>query len=134
MATRTKKKSEILEATRDKRPYAIAKNIRISPYKVRSVLDVIRGKYYPEAVALLNTLNKSSCEPVLKLLKSAAANAENNKGYDVDSLYLSECFADQGPTLKRMMPRAKGRGNRILKRTSHITIKLDTYDKTTNKE
>ncbi|MDR0752228.1 MAG: 50S ribosomal protein L22 [Christensenellaceae bacterium] len=125
MATRTREKHEKLEASRDKRPYAVAKNIRISPYKVRAVLDVIRGKKYNEAVAMLNALNKSSCDPILKVLKSAAANAENNSGYDVDTLVLAECFADQGPTLKRMMPRAKGRGNRILKRTSHITIRLD---------
>lgn len=126
MATRVKTKAKAREESRDKRPHAVAKNIRISPYKVRAVLDVIRGKSYTEAVALLNTLNKSSCEPVLKVVNSAAANAENNLGYNKDDLFVAECFADQGATLKRMMARAKGRGTRILKRTSHITVILDT--------
>lgn len=125
MATRIRNKAEAREENKDKRPYAVAKYIRISPYKVRAVLDTIRGKKYAEAVAILNTLNKSSCDPVLKVVNSAAANAENNLGMNKDDLYVAECFADQGPTLKRMMPRAKGRGARILKRTSHITVILD---------
>ncbi|MDR2267674.1 MAG: 50S ribosomal protein L22 [Christensenellaceae bacterium] len=126
MAGRTKTKAKLRAQEKDKRPRAIAKNIRISPYKVRAVLDVIRGKNHDEARALLKSLNKSSCDPVLKVLNSALANAENNYGYNVDDMYLSECYADQGPTLKRMMPKAKGRGSRILKRTSHITIILDS--------
>ncbi|MBR6751449.1 MAG: 50S ribosomal protein L22 [Clostridia bacterium] len=107
------------------RPHATAKNIRISPYKVRAVLDVIRGKSYIQAVALLKSMNKSSCEPILKVVNSAAANAENNLGMNKDTLYVAACYADQGFTMKRMMPRAKGRGVRILKRTSHITVILD---------
>lgn len=125
MATRVREKSKERQENRDKRPHAVAKNIRISPYKVRAVLDVIRGKGYNEAVALLRSLNKSSCAPVLKVVNSAAANAENNLGLNKDELIVKECFADQGVTLKRMMPRAKGRGTRILKRTSHITVILD---------
>jgi len=124
MATRSREKSKARIEGKDPRPFAIARNIRISPTKVRCVLDVIRGKGYDEAVGILNSLNKSSCAPVLKVVNSAAANAEHNMGLNKDNLFVAECFADQGPTLKRMMARAKGRGNRILKRTSHITVIL----------
>lgn len=112
-------------AKKDRRPMAKAKYIRISPYKVRAVLDVIRGKSYREAVAILENLNKSSCEPILKVVKSAGANAENNLGLSTDTLFVAECFADQGPTLKRYMPKAHGRAGGLLKRTSHITVILD---------
>lgn len=125
MATRIREKSKQLEATRDKRPHAIARYIRISPYKVRAVLDVIRGKQYVEAVAILSTLNKSSCLPILKAVNSAAANAENNLNMNKDELFVAECFADQGPTLKRFMPKAHGKATSLLKRTSHITVILD---------
>jgi len=124
MATRVREKAELRKETRDERPRCVAKYIRISPFKVRAVLDVIRGKGYNEAVALLKSLNKSSSAPILKVVNSAAANAEV-KNYNKDELVVAECFADQGPTLKRMMARAKGRGTRILKRTSHITVILD---------
>lgn len=110
---------------KDRRPMAKAKYIRISPYKVRAVLDVIRGKEYREAVAILENLNKSSSEPVLKVVKSAGANAENNLGLSTANLYVAECYADQGPTLKRYMPKAHGRAGGLLKRTSHITVILD---------
>ncbi len=110
---------------KDRRPMAKAKYIRISPYKVRAVLDVIRGKKYREAVAILENLNKSSSEPILKVVKSAGANAENNLGMSTDTLYVAECFADQGPTLKRYIPKAHGRAGGLLKRTSHITVILD---------
>jgi large subunit ribosomal protein L22 len=126
MATRIKEKAKLRAENSEKRPRCVAKNIRISPYKVRAVLDVIRGKSYNEAVAMLKILNKSSSLPVLKAVNSAAANAENNLGMNKDELIIKECFADQGATLKRMMPRAKGRGVRILKRTSHITVILDS--------
>ena len=125
MATRMREKAIKREETKDTRPYAVAKNIRISPYKVRAVLDVIRGKSYVEAAALLKAMNKSSSDPVLKVLNSAAANAENNQGMNKDNLFVAACFADQGATLKRMRAVSKGRGRRILKRTSHITVILD---------
>jgi large subunit ribosomal protein L22 len=130
MATRMREKAAAREEAKrnDTSSKAIAKFIRISPYKVRQVLDVIRGKSYPEAVGILNNTNKAASPVLLKLLNSAAANAENNKGMDKNTLYVSECFADQGPTLKRIRPRAKGRAYRILKRTSHITIVLDAID------
>ncbi len=125
MATRTREKAKTRQENREMRPHAVAKMIRISPYKVRKVLDLIRGKSYPYAVALLSEVNKSASEPVLKVLNSAAANAENNLNMNKDTLYVAECYADQGPTLKRMRARSKGRGARILKRTSHITVILD---------
>lgn len=125
MAERMKLKAAARKENADKRPRAIARYIRISPYKVRQVLDIIRGKDYLEAVAVLKHTNKSSSDVLVKLLNSAAANAENNLGLNVNDLYVAECFADQGPTLKRIRPRAKGRAYRILKRTSHITVILD---------
>ena len=113
----------------DRRPHATAKYIRISPYKVRAVLDLIRGKSYREAVAILENLNKSSSEPILKVVKSAGANAENNLSLNTDELYVAECYANQGPTLKRYIAKAHGRAGGLLKRTSHITVILDVVNK-----
>ncbi|MBR2615029.1 MAG: 50S ribosomal protein L22 [Clostridia bacterium] len=125
MAKNTKLKAQKRAENKDNRPKAIAKHVRISPYKVRIVLDLIRGKSYREAEAILANLSKSSAEPIKKVLDSAAANAEHNLGMDKENLFVAACFADQGPTLKRVMPRAQGRAFRILKRTSHITVILD---------
>ena len=125
MATRSKAKALARAESKDRRPKAIAKYIRISPSKVHVVLDLIRGKDYKDAVAILKTTQKAASEPVLKCLNSAAANAEVNLGMNKDALYVAECFADQGPTLKRMQTVSRGRGYRILKRTSHITVILD---------
>ena len=125
MATRSKAKALERAENKDRRPKAIAKYIRISPSKVHVVLDLIRGADYKNAVAILKTTNKAAAEPVLKCLNSAAANAEVNLGMNKDTLYVAECFADQGPTLKRMQPVSRGRGYRILKRTIHITLILD---------
>lgn len=125
MATRSKAKALVRAENKDRRPKAIAKYIRISPSKVHVVLDLIRGRDYNEAVAILKTTAKAATEPVLKCLNSAAANAEVNNGMNKDNLYVAECFADQGPTLKRMQPVSRGKGYRILKRTSHITVILD---------
>ena len=125
MATRSKAKALLRDQNKDRRPKAIAKYIRISPSKVHVVLDLIRGKRYSDAVAILKTTQKAASEPVLKCLNSAAANAEVNLGMSKDTLFVAECFADQGPTLKRMQPVSRGRGYRILKRTSHITVILD---------
>ena len=97
----------------------------MSPSKVRIMLDVIRGKRAVEAMAILENSTQIAKEPLVKLLKSAIANAENNKGMNKDDLVVAECYVCPGPTLKRMMPRAKGRADRILKRTCHITIVLD---------
>ena len=125
MAKRMKENTARIAENKDRRPKAVAKHVRISPYKVRIVLDIIRGKGYREAVAILENTPKSASEPVKKVLMSAAANAEHNLGLSRDNLFVAACFADQGPTLKRVMPRAQGRAFRILKRTSHITVVLD---------
>lgn len=101
---------------------ATLKYARISPRKVKIVLDLIRGKNAAEAMAILKHTPKAASELLVKLLKSAMANAENNFSMDPAKLYVSECFVCPGPTLKRMMPRAQGRGDRILKRMSHITL------------
>ena len=98
------------------------KYLRISPRKVSIVLDLIRNKPVRIAEAILKNTPKSGCEYVGKLLASAVANAVNNNGMDQDKLVVSECYATQGPTLKRIQPRAQGRAYRILKRTSHITL------------
>ena len=98
------------------------RNIRISPRKVKIVLDLIRGKETDLALGILRNTPKSACEYLYKLLKSAVANAENNHHMNAGSLYVSECFVCPGPTLKRIRPRGKGSAARINKRTSHITI------------
>ncbi len=101
---------------------AIARYIRMSPRKVRRVLDQIRGRTYREALILLEFMPYRACEPVLKVLRSAGANAEHNAGLDRASLVISQAYADQGPTLKRYRPRAQGRAYQIRKPTCHITI------------
>ena len=101
---------------------AHVKYVRMSPRKVKLLCDMIRGKDVKIATAYLMQTPKAASEPMLKLLKSAVANAEHNNGMDVENLYVSNVVANPGPTLKRGMPRAKGSYNRILKRTTHITI------------
>ena len=125
MAKNTKLRAAKYAENKDKRPHASAKYVRISPYKVRVVLDLIRGKDVKEAVAILDNCSKAGAESVKKVILSASANAEHNLGMDTENLFVAECFADMGPTLKRMQPMAHGRGFRILKRTSHITVILD---------
>ena len=98
------------------------KYARISPRKVKIVLDLIRGKDVAQAMAILKNTPKSASEYLTKLLRSAVANAENNFNMDASKIYVSECFVCPGPILKRIMPRAQGRAFRILKRTSHVTI------------
>jgi len=101
---------------------AIARYVRISPRKVRQVVDLIRGKDCDEALAILKFVRKSAAKPVEKVLRSAMANAENNHGMDPGSLYVAKVMVDGGPTLKRILPRMRGMANRIRKRTSHITV------------
>jgi len=98
--------------------------VRIAPRKVQIVLDLIRNQPADKAMAILKHTPKAACEPLIKLLKSAMANAENNNDMDPERLYVAECTVGQGPTLKRMRPRAQGRGFRINKKTSHITLVL----------
>ena len=104
---------------------AAAKYIRISPRKVRLVMDQLRGKKVEEALNLLNFAPQKSAYLVKKLLSSALANAEENSEIDVDTLFIKSIYADEGPTLKRFRPRAMGRATRIRKRTSHLTVILE---------
>ena len=101
---------------------AIARRVRIAPRKARLVVDLIRGKDVNEAFAILRNTNKRASRVIEKLLKSAVANAEHNYNMDTEKLYIKETYVDEGPTLKRYRPRAKGRADQILKRSSHITI------------
>lgn len=101
---------------------AVVKYVRMSSRKVNVVNDLIRGKKVADAFAILKHTPKAASAVLEKLLKSAVANAENNNNMNIDKLYISEAYATQGPTLKRFMARAMGRGVRILKRTSHITL------------
>ena len=104
---------------------ATLKFARISSRKVKIVADLIRGKDVDEALAIVKFTPKASSEVLEKLLKSAIANAENNNGMSADNLYIEECYANKGPTMKRIRPRAQGRAYRIEKRMSHITIVLN---------
>jgi large subunit ribosomal protein L22 len=101
---------------------AQAKHIRESPYKVRRVLDLVRGLPVDEARVVLEFTNRKAAGTIIKVLDSAVANAEHNFALDADELYVAEAYADEGPTLKRWRPRARGRATKIRKRTSHITI------------
>jgi len=101
---------------------AIARYIRMSPFKVRRVLDQIRGRSYREALIILEFMPYKACEPILKVLRSAVANAEHNEGYTPADLVITQAYADQGPVLKRFRPRAQGRAYQIRKPTCHITI------------
>lgn len=113
---------------------AYLKNLRIAPRKVRLTVDCIRGERVAEALRELQFLPKRSAEPVRKLLQSAVANAEHNFHLKKDDLVISEARVDQGPVMKRMMPRAMGRGAMINKRTSHITIVVEDKKKEEGKK
>ena len=101
---------------------ASAKRLRISAQKVRLVADQIRGKLVADALDLLSFSNKKASVLMRKALESAVANAENNEGADIDELRVSEVYVNEGMTMKRIRPRAKGRADRIFKRSSHITV------------
>ena len=104
---------------------ATAKTVRVSPRKTRLVLDLIRGKDVKEAAAILKFVPNKGGEVVTKVLKSAVANAVHNNSMDEEKLYVKECYANEGITMKRFMPRAKGSASSIMKRTSHITVVVD---------
>ena len=110
---------------KDTRPSAKVSYARVSVTKACFVLDAIRGKDVNEALAILKYNNRKGSTVIYKLLQSAIANAENNNGLKADNLYIAECFANKGPTMKRIHPRAQGRAYRIEKKTSHITVVLD---------
>lgn len=101
---------------------AKAKRLRVSPQKARLVVDLVRGKPVGEALDVLAFSSQKAAGLVRKVVESAIANAENNEGADIDELKISEIFVDEGLTMKRIKPRAKGRADRIFKRTSHITV------------
>ncbi len=117
----TKKERKILGIGKDE-GRAVLRYARISPRKVKIVIDLIKGKDLDEAYAILKYTPKAAAGILMKLLKSAEANAVNNNGLNSDQLYVAEAYANQGPTLKRIMPRARGTAYRIRKRTSHITV------------
>lgn len=101
---------------------ATAKRLRVSPQKARLVVDMVRGKPVGEALDVLGFSTQKAAGLVRKVVESAIANAENNEGADIDELKISEIFVNEGLTMKRIKPRAKGRADRIFKRTSHITV------------
>ena len=115
----------VRNARRDERPSAKLSYARVPVQKACFVLDAIRGKDVNTALAIVTYNPRYASEVIAKLLKSAIANAENNKGMSRDNLYVDECYANRGPIMKRIQPRAQGRAYRILKRMSHITIVLN---------
>ena len=110
---------------------AIAKYVRIAPRKVRIVMDLIRGKEVKDAFAILKFTSKRGATLITKVLKSAVANAENNFDMDADKLFVSTCFVDGGPTIKRYPPRSRGQAFSILKHTSHITVAVSEKENET---
>ena len=105
--------------------YAIARHVRMSPTKVRRVVDVVRGMDVNEALAVLRFAPQAASDPVYKVVASAAANAENTESLRADDLFISQAFVDEGVTLRRIRPRAKGSASRIMKRGSHITVVVE---------
>ena len=107
---------------------AVAKYIRISPYKIRRILDQIRGRSYREALMMLEFLPYNASGPIWQIIYSAAANAKHNYGFDKKKLIIDKIFANEGPKLKRIQPRAQGRAYKILKPTCHITVVVKVID------
>ena len=125
MATNTREKGAKRAETRDRRPHATAKHIRISPRKAGIVLDLIRGKQVDQALGILNFTPKAASPVIIKVLNSAIANGVNNQEMDRANLYVAECYANPGPTLKRYVARSRGSASPMLKRTCHISVVLD---------
>ena len=125
MATRTREKGAARAESRDKRPQAHAKHIRLSPSKAKIVLDLIRGKDADQALAILEYTPKAASPVIYKVLSSAIANAVNNLEMNRSDLYVAECYANPGPTLKRYVARSRGSASPMLKRTCHISVVLD---------
>lgn len=119
----TKKERKVLGIGKDE-GRAIAKNIRVAPRKVNVVVDLIKGKQIDEAYAILQYTPKAASPVLEKLVKSAEANAVNNNNLSRDALYIADCYANPGPVLKRIIPKARGSAARIHKRTSHVTVVL----------
>ena len=123
--SRTSYKRKRNAENRETRPSAKLSYARVSVQKACFVLDAIRGKNVQDALAILTYNPRYASSVIKKLLESAIANAENNNGMNTENLYIAECYANKGPTMKRVKPRAQGRAYRIEKRMSHITIVLD---------
>ncbi len=121
-AKKVEKKPEAPKKPMPTEARAIAKNVRVTPRKVRLVIDLVRGKDVKEALGILANVNKAAAVPVSKLIKSAAANATNNFGMDEDKLYIATIYANDGLRMKRYLPRAKGSASGLVKRASHITV------------
>lgn len=125
MSTRQRDKAAQRKAARAARePRATLRYLRMSPRKVRLVVDMVRGQPVEEALNLLAFSSRAAARPVSKLLRSAVANADVKEGYDLDNLVVKGAWVDEGPTWRRFMPRAMGRATRIRKRTSHVTLVL----------
>ncbi len=126
MAKRIKEKTEKINKSRDTRPFAKSKFLRVSSSKVDIIMDLVRGKSYYDAVAILKNTPNKSADLVRKVIESAGANAENNLGLNKQDLFVAEIYSGQGSTYKRQNIRGRGRVDLILKRTSNITVILDT--------
>lgn len=126
MAKRIKEKTEKINKSRDTRPFAKSKFLRVSSSKVNIIMDLVRGKSYYDAVAILKNTPNKSADLVRKVIESAGANAENNLGLNKQDLFVAEIYSGQGSTYKRQNIRGRGRVDLILKRTSNITVILDT--------
>ena len=124
-AEEIKEEAKVEEAPKKPMPTeakAIAKNVRVTPRKVRLVIDLVRGLQVKQALGILANVHKAASEPVAKVIKSAAANATNNFGMDEDALYIAEIYATDGLRMKRYLPRAKGSASGLVKRASNITV------------
>ena len=124
-AKKSKKEEKKVEAPKKPMPTearATATNVRLTPRKARLVIDQVRGKDVKVALGLLRNINRAACEPVTKVIKSAAANAINNFGMDEDKLYVKEIYANDGLKMRRYLPRAKGSASGLVKRCCHITV------------
>ena len=126
---RSQIKKERNEANRETRPHAIHKYARITHTKARIVLEQIKGKDVGTALSILTYSPRYASDLIIKVLKSAIANADHNQQLNVENLYVQEVFADQGPTMKRVRPRARGRADRISKCTAHIKVVLNERNK-----
>ncbi len=125
MATNTREKGRDRSETADRRPHAHVRHVRISSKKAKIVVDLVRGRDVEEALAILKHTPKAASPIVWKLVQSAIANAVNNLEMDRASLYIAEIYVNQGPALKRYVPRSRGSASPILRRTSHISVVLD---------
>lgn len=125
MAKRMREKSAKRIENKDQRPYAVARYVRMGASKAKRVLDIIKGQKFNEACAMLEITPSTASMVVKKVLVSAGANAENNKGMNKEDLFVAEAYADQGPSFKRVQFRGRGGVDTIIKRTCHITVVLD---------